>query len=611
MNQETASGYALDSALLRATLPEGPGVYLFKDGPGEVIYVGKAKNLKKRVLSYFRPSAELPRKTALMMNRAKALEYILTGTDNEAFILESSLIRKWMPRYNIILRDDKRFLSLRLNAKDPYPRLTLVRRIKKDGARYYGPFSSAQSVRSTLRLIDRIFQLRKCKGSGLPKRSRPCLNYQVRRCLGPCTQSIAESAYKEVVDQVALFLEGRNRELLKQLKKRMERASEQLHFEEAALTRDQVRAVKNVIERQHVVSPKLEDQDVIGLSQQDGAFELVILFVRKGYLSGTRDYLFENKGGSSGEVMEAFLKQYYHQAPFIPKRILVSDMVEDLASIAGWISELAGKRVSIQQPRAGEKRRLVEMALANAENLLKSGRGSQSQDLMELSRAVLQLRKSPWTIEGVDISNLQGDMPVGAIVSFVNGVPYKAGYKNYRIRAVSGIDDYAMMAELVERRLQGGAPPDLFVVDGGRAHLQAVKRVMEASGGSEGVELVSIAKGDESGEADRVYVPGRKNPLSLRHNHPVLHLLMRVRDEAHRRAVAYHRTLRRKAFTTSELDRIPGLGPARKRTLLRHFGDINAILRARPEELEALPGITRSLAQEIVNFFGANEDFMG
>jgi len=605
MNKETASGYALDSASLRITLSEGPGVYLFKDGSGEVIYVGKAKNLKKRVLSYFKSPAELPRKTALMMNRAKGLDYILTGTDNEAFILESSLIRKWMPRYNIILRDDKRFLSLRLDVKDPYPRLTLVRRIKKDGARYYGPFSSAQSVRSTLRLIDRIFQLRKCKGSGLPERSRPCLNYQVRRCLGPCTQPIGETAYKEVVDQVALFLEGRNLELLKQLKKNMERASEQLNFEEAARIRDQIRAVENVIERQHVVSPKLEDQDVIGLSQQDGTFELVILFVRKGYLSGTRDYLFENKGGSISEVMEAFLKQYYHRAPFIPKRILVSDVVEDLASIAGWISELAGRKVSIEQPRKGEKRRLVEMAVANAENLLKSGRGPQRQDLMELTRAALQLRKAPWTIEGVDISNLQGDMAVGASVSFVNGLSHKAGYKNYRIRAVNGIDDYAMMAELVTRRLQRDAPPDLFVVDGGRAHLQAVKRAIEDSGGSETIELVSIAKGDESGEADKVYIPGRKNPLSLRHDHPVLHLLMRIRDEAHRRAVTYHRTLRRKALTASELDRIPGLGHAQKITLLRYFGDINAILSARREELEALPGITRSLAEKIVNFFGS------
>ncbi len=595
----------MDPESIRAGLPEGPGVYLFRDRSDQIIYVGKAKDLKKRVLSYFKPSPELPHKTALMMKRAAGLDYIITSTENEAFILESSLIKRHMPRYNIVLRDDKQYPWLRLDIKESYPRLAIVRRPKKDGAVYFGPFSSANSVRSTVKVIDRIFRLRKCKGSRLPKRSRPCLNYQLGRCLGPCTSEIPEASYREIVDQVRLFLEGRNRELIKQLKKDMKNFSEEQDFENAARIRDQIRAVENTIERQDVVSARMEDQDVIGIAKEDGASQLVILFVRKGSLTGSRDYYFRDQGASPSEVMEAFLKQYYHREAFIPGNIIISEPVEELEPIADWLSEMAGRRVSIHHPLRGTKRRIVGLAVSNAQNLLTRSRESRDQDLMELTKSALRLKKTPKIIEGLDISNIQGDMAVGTVVSFVEGSPNKAGYRNYRIKGVDSIDDYGMMSELVSRRLSKEKPPDLFVVDGGKGHLLTVKKVVDELPGDEIPDVVAIAKADEGGpdRTDKVFIPGRKNPLSLKKDHPVLFLLMRIRDEAHRRAVTHHRKIRGKGLRRSRLDLVPGIGPKRKRLLLERFGDAESISRARPEELALIPGIGKSLARDISGFF--------
>lgn len=605
MNETPLTLHDLAPESLRSSLPEGPGVYIFKDSSDQIIYVGKAKNLKKRALAYFKPSGELPHKTALMMNKAEGLDYFLTSTEKEAFILEDILVKRHMPRYNIILRDDKRYPCLRLDIRNPFPRLSIVRKIQKDGALYFGPFSSANSVRSTLKLIDRIFHLRKCKGRDLPKRSRPCLNYQLGRCLGACVHAVSSSAYKEIVHQVKLFLEGRNRELIRQLKEHMEQASEQLDFEKAAHIRDQIRAVEATIERQHVVSPKMEDQDVIGLAQEDGRFQVVILFVRKGYLLGNRDYLFRNKGVSSSQIMEAFLKQYYARESFIPKQIFISESVEDLTPLNDWISDLAGKKVFIHHPRKGEKRLLVRMAVTNAENLLSTRREIQKDDLMALSKSVLRLSKVPRAIEGLDISNLHGDQAVGTVVSYVDGLSRKSGYRNYRIKGIKGIDDYGMISEVVSRRLSKGNPPDLFLVDGGKGHLLAVRKAMRKFPGLEVPHVVAIAKADgrKGDKTDKIYILGRKNPLSLKGDHPLLLLLMRIRDEAHRRAITYHRKLRGKRFKESELDQIPGIGPKKRKILLGHFGDVTGVSQAKIEDLVTLPGISHSLAKNILTFF--------
>ena len=565
--------------------------------------MGKAKHLKKRVLSYFRQPDDSARKTAAMVHRARSLEYILTSNEKEAFILESNLIKKHLPRYNIILRDDKQYPWVRLAAEEPYPNLTIVRKPRKDGAYYFGPFSSAQSVRSTVKLIDRIFQLRKCRSRDLPKRSRPCLNFQLGRCLGPCTQPIAPSSYKEVVEQVKLFLEGRSLDLLKALKDHMDDAAESLDFERAAKLRDQIKAVERTIEKQNVVSPKMGDQDVIGLAQNQGASLVALLMIRGGSLTGSREFFLKSDGGSAQDVLEAFLKQHYPAEPFIPKHILISEPVEDQEAITTWLSDVAGKKIYIEKPVRGEKLRLVRLAVTNAENLLKNRSEITGEDLTHAAQSALMLSKPPRSMEGLDISNVSGKMAVGAVVAFVDGLPHKARYRNYRIKEVQGIDDYAMMGELVKRRISGDPAPDLFVIDGGKGHLQAVKRVVDCLSPETRPGLVAIAKGEGTQGADRLFIPNRKNPLPLRQGHPVLLLLMRIRDEAHRRAVAYHRKLRAKGLKLSDLNRIPGVGPGRKKALLQHFGSLEAVAAAEAEELARVPGISAPLAGVIYGFF--------
>ncbi len=595
----------IEQGILRSAPPDAPGVYMFKDSSGHVIYVGKAKNLKKRVSSYFKAGQDTTTKTAAMMNRARGLDYILTATENEAFLLESTLIKGYMPKYNIILRDDKQYPCLRLDVREPYPRLSMVRKIKKDGALYFGPFSSSQSVKSTIRLIDRIFRLRKCKTGRLSKRPRPCLNFQMGRCPGPCALDVPISDYKDIVAGVRLFLEGRNSELLKQLEKEMRRLSDREDYEEAARIRDQIGALKRTIERQHVVSAQLEDQDVIGLSSRENGYQLAILFIRKGYLAGSRNYLFKDIIASDSEVMESFLKQYYSHATFFPKNILISEKVDDPASIAEWISGIAGEKISIIRPLRGAKLKMVEMAVSNAEEALLQSERHPEGDLMERTRMLLNLNRRPGRIECLDISNLQGGMAVGTAASFVNGQPFKAGYRNYRINQVEGINDYGMMAELVARHLKGGEPPDILVLDGGKGHLMAANKALEALGMPEPPELISIAKADaKKGEkADKIFLKGRKNPLALRGDDPVLLMLMHLRDEAHRRAVTYHRRLRDDQIEKSVLDLIPGIGPGRKRQLLKKFSDIKGISMARPEEIAHVRGISLRLAQAISEFF--------
>jgi excinuclease ABC subunit C len=352
----------------------------------------------------------------------------------------------------------------------------------------------------------------------------------------------------------------------------------------------------------------MEDQDVIGLAHSEARYQIVVLSIRKGHLSGSRDYAIRNEGGSLSEVMEAFVKQYYPREAFIPKSVLLSEPIEDRLGIEEWISELAGKRISLECPSRGEKSRLTTMAVANAENLLRS---RTEPDVIALAQEVLNLKKSPRTMEAVDISNISGDRAVGAVVSFVDGEPQRAGYRNYKIKTVEGIDDYGMMAELISRRLSKDPLPDLIVVDGGKGHLMAVKKVVDGLHAGDPPDLVAIAKANQGEETDKVFVPGRKNPIPLRHDHPVLHLLMRIRDEVHRRAISYHRRLRGKGLTASVLDEIPGIGPKKRQSLLSYFGSLDAVAGATAEDLLKVPGITRTQAENIAGFFSGNAHSMG
>ncbi len=598
----------LEPGSLRKSLPSKPGVYLFKDGADRILYVGKAKDLKKRVSSYIRPAEDLSGKTRMMLQKARSLETILTDTENEAFILEDTLIKRHMPRYNVIFRDDKRYPCLRLDIRQTYPGLQVVRRIRKDGAVYYGPFSSAGSVRDTLKLIETVFPLRKCRGNRPPKRSRPCLNFQLGRCLGPCTREVPADVYEELLAQVRLFLEGRNRELLMRLSEDMKNAAGSLQFERAARIRDRIRAMERIVERQNVVSGSMEDRDVIGLAVKGEVFQVANLQVRKGALAGSLGFRFRSRDATHAEVMAAFIKQYYAGGMFIPGDILASHPVEDAAAIGSWLSDLAGRRVALHQPRRGEKRRLVGMAIRNAENLLERHTAGEV-DIMELVRDALQMDRRPEYIECMDISNIQGSHAVGTVAAFREGEPDISRYRNYRIRTKEGVDDYAMMAETTERRLSKGDLPDLLLVDGGKGHLAAVVRVVNRLKPTDRPAVAAIAKKDERlGEhADKVFIPGRKNPLSLGPDDTVLHLLMRVRDETHRRAVGYHRKLRTRTMTASLLDEVPGIGPKRKRDLLNRFGDVKAISRAAPEAISELPGISLRTAQMVLDLLKTKE----
>lgn len=600
--------YGLDIPNLIDVLPQGPGVYLFKDHAGRVLYVGKAKDLRKRLMAYLRPSGDLPYKTGLMMKRAKGLDFILTSSEKEALILESTLIKKHRPRYNIVLRDDSQYPCLRLSLEDEFPRLSIARRIKKDGSRYFGPFSSAKAVRNTLKVIDKVFQLRKCKGSEVKERERPCLNYQMGRCLAPCSGRISREDYREIVGQVILFLEGRNKELVEELREKMNSAAEKLEFEQAARIRDQIRAIEKTIERQHVVSTRLEDQDVIGLTSTDGFCVVVVMSIRNGYLISSRDYSLRTRGESPQEVMEAFIKQYYLKEGFVPGQILLSEALEDEAAIEEWLSEIAATRVRIKTPIRGEKRRLVEMAVSNAQNVLKLKEAKGETEILEKVRSVLGLNILPRYIEAMDISSMHGDLAVGTIVAFVDGKPEKSAYRNYRIRTVNTVDDYAMMAEMAERRIAQGNLPDLFLIDGGRAHLNAVKVVLDRQRGTDRPVLVALAKADyRKGETvDKIYVENLADPVLLEPYDPVLLFLMKIRDEVHRRAVGYHRKLRKKGLTESILLEVPGIGKKRAQRLLQKFPSLESLRQASAEDLAKAGGLSMSTAEKIKGFFEEN-----
>jgi len=602
--------FDLKSGAFKKEFPNDPGVYIFRDSAERVIYVGKAKNLKNRVSSYFNSPADMTPKTVMMVSKARYLEFILTSSENEAFLLESSLIKKHIPRYNIVLRDDKQYPYLKIPTDEPYPRLEFVRKLKNDGAVYFGPYSSSGALRDTTRLINRIFRLRKCSMNFMAARTRPCLNYQLGRCLAPCTSDISKDEYAAIVKNVRLFLEGRSRELIKQLETDMKKYAAEEKYEDAARVRDQIKAVSKTIETQNVSSTRGEDQDIIGVAQENGVSQVVIFFSRKGIITGNRDFRFENQGVLPSEVIEAFLKQYYTEDGYVPKNILISHPVDESGAISEWLSSLAGKRITIHCPVRGKRIGMTNLAVKNAVSILNRTENRSPADILEMAKTALNLKKTPYRIEAMDISNMQGNQAVGTIVAFVDARPHRKGYRNFRIRDVKGIDDYEMMSEMVKRRLSHGDLPDLFVIDGGKGHLMAVSRVL--AGLPKEIEqpaLVAVAKEREQGvTGDKLYLSGRKNPLRLNADHPVLLMIMGIRDEVHRRAVGFHRKLRKKETVKSALDRIPGIGPSKRNLLLKQFGSLEAIKQASEDELAKVRGITKTMAVRIKELFLASEE---
>ena len=587
-----------------SSVPHAPGVYMMLDRKSAVLYVGKAKDLFKRLSSYARHAGGEFSKTRIMLSHVTKVDTILTRTEKEALILEASLIKKHKPKYNIILRDDKNYPLIKVTVNEEWPRVVMARRRKKDGARYFGPYSSTSAMWSTLKLIAALFPLRKCKGPALRPRKRPCLNHQMGKCLAPCTGRASHELYQEHVAGVLMILEGRNKDLIRRLTAQMQEAAAALDFEKAALLRDQISALGRTLEKQVVASQHPSDQDVFGFSRQGTAVAIAILFIREGLISASRTFFFEEPYGDDPLILAQTLNQFYDRESYLPKDILLPFAPEDMELIAENLSDLRGSRVNLLVPQRGDKMQLLEMAQANSEQVFaeKEKKRLSWQSLAQAMQTKLHLVRPPHHIECLDISNTSGLLAVGSLVCFVGGEPETARFRHYRIRTVDGPDDYSMMREVLQRRLQRGIDeddlPDLFVVDGGKGQLNMALGVADELGIRDRIDWIGIAKEREE-EGEKLFKPGRKNPILLPAHNPVLLYLMRIRDESHRFGVTFHRKLRNKSTLTSVLDSIPGVGQERKKRLLKHFGSLKQVKIASVQQLEEVEGIGPELAQHI------------
>ena len=598
--------------------PNDPGVYLMKDAEGKVIYVGKAKNLKKRLASYFKESGQkeskqIDLKTKVLVKNVSSFDTIITRTEKEALILESNLIKRYRPKYNVILKDDKRYPSLRIDVKSQYPSLTIVRKIEKNGAQYFGPFSSSQAVRETLKIIHKTFKLRKCKTKNFQKRLRPCLNYQIGTCLAPCCLYVDKKIYNEIVKEVILFLKGRTPELIKKIKKQMTSAAKDQNYERAAVLRDKIFALEEMLEKQVVVTTDFKDRDVIAIADSPEILLIALLFVRGGYLLGKRCFSFNKTISTEAEMVSAFIRQYYEKTHFIPQEILVPIPLEDTCLLEDRLTTLNQKKVRMLYPERGEKAQLIKMAAHNAQNSLKDLTASiaAGMDISVRLQKRLRMDKMPERIECFDNSNISGTEPVAGMVVFENGKPNKSLYRKYKIKTVNKQDDYAYMAEILIRRYGKGEKsrpyPDLLIVDGGKGHLNIALSIIQKFKLEKYFEIIGIAKKDVSkGETnDKIYQPGRANPVNFGREGDLLLFLQKIRDEAHRFAISFHRKRRNKKSVHSIFDTVPGIGKKRKEILLKHFGSIDRIRKATLEELVLLPGIDRNIAEALKRILGA------
>ncbi|MEF8792630.1 excinuclease ABC subunit UvrC [Thiohalorhabdus sp.] len=591
-------------------MPTGPGVYRMEDASGVVVYVGKARNIRARIRSHFQ-NADTDPKARAMVGQIADIQATLTHTETEALLLESNLIKRHRPRYNVLLRDDKSYPYIFLSRNHDYPRLAFHRGPQKEKGRYFGPYPSASAVRETLKLMQRIFPVRQCEDTFFANRTRPCLQYQIERCSGPCTGEVGFGTYREFVRQAELFLDGRNEELTNELTERMEAASTNMRFEEAARLRDQIRAIRRVQENQHV-SGGSGDHDVIAVRMEAGLACVQVFFIRGGRNLGNRGFFPQHtEGVPPEEVLQAFLTQFYDDKP-VPPSVVVNQPPAEQQALAEALSERMERKVTITQPQRGEKRHWVAMAAHNADNALQR-RVSEEAGLAERYQALtdaLGLEAVPERMECFDISHTRGEGPVGSCVVFDREGPRKSDYRRFNVRDVEPGDDYAAMEEVLTRRYgrlkrEEAQLPDLVIVDGGRGQLNVAERAFEELQ-IEGVELLGVAKGPERrpGEED-LWRPGKDRAFSLDPYSKALHLLQQIRDEAHRFAVSGHRQRRSKIRRESALDGIPGVGGKRKKALLHHFGGLKGIRAAGTEDLQKVEGISRSLAERIYAEFHA------
>lgn len=593
---------------LISSVAHSPGVYLMLDRKSAVLYVGKAKDLFKRLTSYSRASVEGHSKTSVMLSQVHKVDTIITRTEKEALILEASLIKKHCPKYNIILRDDKSYPYIKVTIQEKWPRVMMVRRKIRDKAKYFGPYSSSSAMWATLKLISKLFPLRRCKGSILKPRKRPCLNHQMGQCLAPCSGLADHEAYMDNASKVVMILEGRNKDLISILRKQMHTFAENLDFEQAAKKRDQIYSLSKTLEKQVVAAGHLMDQDIFGYSRKDASVAIAVLIIRGGVISSSRNYFLADPFGDDQAILSQILNQFYFNAANIPQEIILPFSVADLGLLHERFTELRQSKVRLIVPRRGDKSMLLKMAESNAEQMFEQ-REKKKQTWETLSRSFvkkLKLSKIPETVECLDISNISGKEAVGSLVCFHKGEAAKEGYRHYKIKTIDGPNDYGMMAEVLERRFIRGIKeenlPDLFMVDGGKGQLGMALRIADNLSLRDRLDWIGIAK-ERGDEGEKLYKPGRKNPIILAAHDPVLLHLMKIRDEAHRFGITFHRKLRNKKTLTSELDHIPGVGPSRKKLLLRSLGSLKQIKLASAEVLQNVPGIGTELAQQIYNHF--------
>lgn len=602
------------------TLPMKPGCYIMKNASGDVIYVGKAINLRSRVRSYFQERADLDRKTGKLVAQVADLEWIVVGSELEALILEMNLIKKHRPRFNVRLKDDKRYPYIKVHLASPFPKVTVTRQMIRDGSRYFGPYTSVWAVHQTLDLLRRIFPYLTCDREITGHDARPCLYYDIKLCSGPCIGAIDQVGYAQLINDLCAFLDGKTDSIVKRLQQEMAEAAEGLNFEKAAQLRDQLQSIERVVEKQKVITSEEGNSDVLAIARADNEACIQVFFIRNGRLMGREYFVMEGtEETSDDEVMGAFIKQFYTEAAVIPDRVLLPNEVEEAQIIRQWLNaRRGGSKVEFKVPRRGTSRDLVAMATENAVETLQALRtqweadkNKQTQALMEIQQA-LGLPEPPNRIECYDISNTQGTASVGSMVVFEQGTPSRGLYRHFNIKSVVGPDDFASMEEVLTRRFKrwqtaqekqqvGAKPdpsfaklPDLLIVDGGKGQLGRAVNVLEQFDLRDKVPLVGLAK-----QQEELFQPGRRDSIILPRHSQGLYLLQRIRDEAHRFAITAHRKARGKGGVASRLDAIPGVGPARRKSLLEKFGDIDGIRQASLEDLLTVKGITEEIARAL------------
>ena len=583
-------------------MPKMPGIYMMRDARGKIIYVGKAKNINNRVRNYFRETTGNDLKTAALMQKVRDIDYVTTESEVEALILECNFIKENRPAYNIKLKDDKKYPYIKLTLKDLYPRFVLVRNIVKDGSEYFGPYTETRSLRKTLSIIGDIFPLRRCSDTKFrQKQARECLYYQIGKCSAPCTGRIGKKEYRRLVEQVRLFLNGRNRELLTNLKTEMRRLSDAKKYEKAALLRDQIKSIEKISEKQLAFDPGGNDEDVVALAREYDQYCAVVMKIREGKMLSSETFIMPSAGKSDRRIVsESFIKLYYNAAMDIPPVIYIRNNPPDKELLQKWLSAKTARAVKIIVPKRGRKNKLLEFAERNASLKLFNSPDGLRKDvrLLDETEKTLGLPVTPFIIEGYDISNIQGKTAVGSMVLFRNGKKYKKGYRNFKIKTVEGINDCAMIAEVIARRFRRNKEhensiPHLILIDGGRGQVSAAFETLKEAG-LEKIPIIGLAKKHEE-----IYRAGEKAVIRLPSRSAVLRFMQRIRDEAHRFALTYHRKIRLKEIESSRLDGISGVGEKRKILLLIEFGSLKDLMEASVEEISDVPGIGAKLAEEI------------